>query len=87
MTPVVGQTYERENERRTVVKVSKAGVMTFSMAYLTHDFDGPDPSKLIWQESDQPPRTASKREWGEWSAWASVVEKPSDGACGGEPNR
>ena len=79
MTPVVGVTYERENERRTVTRVSKAGVVTFSAAYLTHDFDGPDPSKIIWQDSDEAPRTARKLEWLEWSAWASVVENPIGG--------
>jgi len=87
MTPVVGATYESENERRTVVKVSKAGVVTFSTAYLTHDFDGPDPSKLIWQPHDQFYKRDGRREWGEWAAWATVVENPSEDACEQHPNR
>lgn len=87
MTPTVGATYERENERRTITKMSKAGVVTFTTAYLTHDFDGPDPAKLVWQELDQPPWMAGKRYWAEWSSWASVVENPPEGACSQRPNR
>lgn len=73
MKPTVASTYERENERRTVVKVTRTGVVEFWTSYLTHDFDGPDPSKLVWERRDHANRKATKRDWAEWAAWSAVV--------------
>ena len=78
MTPVVGYTYERENERRKVIQVTKAGTVTFWTWWLYHDNEG----KLGWTPAprDVPPHTAKKLEWGEWAAWASEIPREKTGA-------
>lgn len=73
MKPPVGATYERENERRTVVMVTRTGSVEFWTSYLTHDFGGPDPSRLVWERRDHANRKVTKRVWSEWVAWAEKV--------------
>lgn len=72
-TPTTAEMEHAEEQARQVVQGRYVYGMIYRRAYLTHDHDGPDPTKLTWQPDDQQPHQARRQAWGEWAAWAREV--------------
>lgn len=75
MKPEIGKTYERERERRTVTKVSKAGVVSYTLSLWSYDYEKsiPNAPAYCWQPDGEDAHKAAKQPWGKWAAWATEV--------------